>query len=246
MHKIFKLFALTLLVISCSEEPVQQKPLTPLVIKTTNGEVRFMVETANTPKELETGLMKREKLDFNSGMIFNIYPVRPVAMWMKNTKIPLDMLFVGPDASVIMLKENATPMSEELIICREPVRAVIELNAGQINKNAIKVGDKITHAMFKSLLDTSEAPSPAPIAAPAAPENQADAIPVPKLNIEKPTAPANGNGPLPLPASITGAKPTAPANGNGPLPLPASITGAQKAPIEVPKPIHAPIPVPAQ
>lgn len=230
MLKIFKLFALALLVISCSEEPAQQKPLTPLVIKTTNGEVRFMVETANTPKELEVGLMNRETLDFNSGMIFNIYPVRPVAMWMKNTKIPLDMLFIGPDASVVMIKENATPMSEELIICREPIRAVIELNAGQISKNAIKVGDKITHAMFKSMLDTSEA-GEAPAAAPVAPAAPEGPIPVPNLNIEKPAIPAApaGDGPLPLPAALTGGIPQAPA--------------PQAAPV-VPKPVPAPIPLP--
>lgn len=232
MLKIFKLFALALLVVSCSEEPAPQKPLSPLIIKTTNGEVRFAIEAANTPKELEVGLMNRETLDFNSGMIFNIYPVRPVAMWMKNTKIPLDMLFVGPDASIIMIKENATPMSEELIICREPVRAVIELNAGQVSKNAIKVGDKITHSMFKNMLDTSEAPA-APSGLPTAPSAQEGPIPVPSLNINKPEASAvpAGDGPLPLPATITGG-------------AAAAAPALEKAPIVVPKPVPAPIPVP--
>ena len=110
MLKFAKLFLIVLLFAGCSGEP-EPKPTTPLVIKTSGGDVRFMVEVANTPEDLKTGLMHRTNLGFNSGMIFNIYPVRPTAMWMKNTKIPLDMLFVAPDAPSLSLtpaKSNAT------------------------------------------------------------------------------------------------------------------------------------------
>lgn len=92
MCKLAKLFLLLLLVIGCTKEP-EPKPTTPLLIKTSNGDARFAVEVATTPDDLQQGLMHRSTLAFNSGMIFNIYPVRPTAMWMKNTKIPLDMTF---------------------------------------------------------------------------------------------------------------------------------------------------------
>ena len=152
MLKYAKLFLVILLLAGCSKEQ-PPKPTTPLIIKATNGDVRFMVEVASTPEDLKTGLMNRANLGFNSGMIFNIYPVRPTAMWMKDTKIPLDMLFVGPDTSIIMIKENAAPMSEDHIICKEPVRAVIEINAGQIKRHGIKVGDKVVHAILNSMVD---------------------------------------------------------------------------------------------
>ena len=152
MLKFIKLLLIAVIITSCSSEP-EPKPTTPLMIKTSRGDIRFMVEVANTPEDLKTGLMYRTNLGFNSGMIFNIYPVRPMTMWMKNTKIPLDMLFIGPDASIIMIKENAEPMSEEHIICKEPVRAVIEINAGQVKRHDIKIGDKVTHMLLTSMVD---------------------------------------------------------------------------------------------
>ena len=131
MFKYAKLFLAVLLLVGCTKEP-EPRPTTPLIVKTGTGDVRFSVEVAKTPEELKTGLMHRSTLAFNSGMIFNIYPVRPTAMWMKDTKISLDMLFVGPDGSIIKIVEATKPMSENLIISEEPVRAVIELNAGQV------------------------------------------------------------------------------------------------------------------
>lgn len=187
MLKFAKLFLAILLFTGCSNEP-EPKPTTPLIIKAANGDIRFMVEVANTPQDLQTGLMHRTNLGFNSGMIFNIYPVRPTAMWMKNTKIPLDMLFVGPDTSIIMIKENAAPMSEEHIICKEPVRAVIEINAGQVKRHGIKVGDKVVHAILNSMVDIKSPGAEAqtkPASAPNAPK--AD-IPIPTLKVE-PKAP---------------------------------------------------------
>ena len=197
MLKFIKLFLLALIITGCNSEP-EPKPTTPLMIKTSNGDIRFMVEVANTPEDLKTGLMYRTNLGFNSGMIFNIYPVRPMSMWMKNTKIPLDMLFIGPDASIIMIKENAEPMSEAHIVCKEPVRAVIEINAGQVKRHNIKIGDKVTHMLLNSMVDIKtpgpEAqltaptnnpvakPSPVNIAVPEIKQPQSPEQPVPNLN----------------------------------------------------------------
>ena len=159
--KKLSIILLLLFAVACSQE-TEQKPTTPLIVNTSNGEVRFNVETASTPQELQTGLMYRTQMPLNNGMIFNIYPVRPTAMWMKNTKISLDMLFIAPDGSISMIKEHTTPMSEDLIISRDPVRAVVELNAGQASRHGIKIGDKVNHQMFNNMTTLSDEPTPAP------------------------------------------------------------------------------------
>ena len=179
MLKFARLFFLMFLLVSCSSEE-ETRPMSPLLIKTANGDVRFSVEVAQTPEELQKGLMHRTNLGFTNGMIFSIYPVRPTAMWMKDTKIPLDMIFVAPDATISMIKENAEPMSEELIISRDPVRAVIEINAGQVQRHGIKVGDKITHAILNPMLDTKTPGPDNGINAPKDMAPQAD-IPVPAM-----------------------------------------------------------------
>lgn len=235
MCKLVKLFLLLLLVISCTKEP-EPKPTTPLLIKTSNGDARFAVEVANTPDDLQQGLMHRSTLAFNSGMIFNIYPVRPTAMWMKNTKIPLDMIFVAPDGTVSMIKENAQPMSEDLIISRDPVRAVIELNAGQVRRNQIKVGDKVTHMLLNGILDT-KAPleQNAPTARAAAPK--AD-IPIPTLDIKpKADAPAAvAAKPVNVETPAVSDTPSAPVKPTAPVAAPAPQAVAPQPKLPVPAP----------
>ncbi len=168
MSKLSKILLASLFLFACSED-LEQKPTTPLIIHTSNGEIRFNVEVAQTPEELKTGLMYRTQMPLNNGMIFSMDPIRPTAMWMKNTKISLDMLFIAPDATISLIKENATPMSEEHIISRDPVRAVIELNAGQVKRHGIKIGDKVNHAILNNLTTLSDMPEPqAPIPTAAA------------------------------------------------------------------------------
>lgn len=213
MSKISHILLATLFLFACSQE-MEQKPTTPLVIKTLNGEVRFNVEVASSPQELQKGLMFRTQMPASNGMIFSIYPVRPTAMWMKNTKLALDMLFIAPDATISMIKENATPMSEELIISRDPVRAVIELNAGQVRRHRIKVGDKVNHAILNNLTSLSDKPTPpAPIAK------------GPKANVNTPAIPkgpnANPNGPvIPKGPNANSNGPVIPKGPNAPVKLP--------------------------
>ena len=191
MHKILSILFISLFLFSCSEE-LEQKPTTPLTITTTNGEIRFNVEVAKTAKELQTGLMYRTQMPLNNGMIFDIYPVRPTGMWMKNTKISLDMLFIAPDATISMIKEGAVPMSEDIILSRDPVRAVIELNAGQVKRYGIKIGDKVNHSIFSNLTTLSDVPTPQPSATgpviPKGPNAPATGPIIPK----GPNAPATG------------------------------------------------------
>lgn len=157
MKKILSLLIVSLFIFGCSDND-NKKNTTPLIIKTANGDARFFVEIARTTEELKTGLMHRTELAANEGMIFDIDPIRPVAMWMKNTKLPLDMIFVGPQATIIMIKEGATPMSEEQIVSNTPVKAVIELNAGQVRKHKIAVGDTVNHIILTELTSIKERP----------------------------------------------------------------------------------------
>lgn len=139
MLKFFKLFCALIVIAGCSQEG-------NLTIKTQKGDVTYNIEEAQNPQDLEKGLMFRENLAANSGMIFDLSHVsNQVAMWMKNTKIPLDMLFVNANGKIFFIYENATPMSEELIIAPEPAMFVIELNAGDVKKHGIQVGDFIKH-----------------------------------------------------------------------------------------------------
>ena len=158
MRKISYTLLATLFLFACGKAP-EPKPTTPLIITTSaNGEVRFNVETAQTPEELQTGLMHRTEMPSNNGMIFVFDPIRPVQMWMKNTKLPLDMLFVTANGQIIMIKEKATPMSETRITCKDPVKAVIELNSGQVARHKIQVGDFVKHQVFDKYTALSDAP----------------------------------------------------------------------------------------
>ena len=158
MRKLSYTLLATLLLFACGKAP-EPKPTTPLVVTTTaNGDVRFNVEVAQTPEELQTGLMHRTEMPSNNGMIFVFEPIRPVQMWMKNTKLSLDMLFVAGNGKIVMIKEKATPMSETRITCKDPVRAVIELNAGQVERHKIQIGDTVQHRVFDNLTTLSDKP----------------------------------------------------------------------------------------
>lgn len=217
MFKLARLLLIALLVVSCTKEP-EPKPTTPLIVKTGSGDIRFNVEVASTPEDLQTGLMNRSTLAFNSGMIFNIYPVRPTAMWMKNTKIPLDMLFVAPGGTVSLIYENTKPMSEDLLISRDPVRAVIELNAGQVKRHGIKVGDKVNHALLNNMLDVKSPASPSK-AEPQKADKPDVAVPNLKSSPEVPEVPD-----LIVPAAKK---------------APATAKAAPQAPVKVPSPAPA-------
>ncbi len=250
MTKLPKILLASLLLFACAEE-VEQKPTTPLVVNTSNGEIRFNVEVAQTPEELRTGLMYRTQMPLNNGMIFIMDPVRPTAMWMKNTKISLDMLFVAPDATVSLIKENAVPMSEEHIISRDPVRAVIELNAGQVKRHGIKIGDKISHALLNNLTTLSDMPEPQPMmpgaggkVIPKGPNAPAAGPVIPK----GPNAPAAGPV-IPKGPNAPAAGPVIPKGPNAPAAGPVIPKGpnAPAAGPVIPKGPNAPVklPVPA-
>lgn len=108
----------------------------------------FTVEVATTREQLMQGLMFRRTLAHDAGMIFDFGQTKPVSMWMKNTLIPLDMIFVGADGIVTGVAERAIPQSTEIISSPGPVRAVIEVDGGQAQADGIKAGDKVLFPVF--------------------------------------------------------------------------------------------------
>lgn len=153
MVKLLKLFMVTLLIVSCSKKSESENDLTTLIIDNGKNQAVFEVETATTPEQMTKGLMFRESIPENGGMIFEIGTPRNIAMWMKNTKIPLDIIFINKDKEVSGFIENAEPMSETLMPSPEPAVAVLELNAGSVKKYDIQVGDTVRHESLNNLED---------------------------------------------------------------------------------------------
>lgn len=137
--------ALLLTATAAKAEPALQ----PLEIVTAGGPHAFLVELADTPTERSKGLMHRKFMPHNQGMLFDFHVESPVMMWMKNTYIPLDMVFVSRKGVVTAVAANTVPMSEEIISSGGPAYAVIELNAGVAKEIGVKPGDEVRHPAFK-------------------------------------------------------------------------------------------------
>lgn len=114
-----------------------------IVLKTETGDHNYSVEVATTDQERAIGLMYRRSLPENSGMLFLYDRPQLAAMWMKNTFIPLDMIFIAPDGTVHRIETHTEPFSTRSIHSGGDVVAVLELNAGQANKIGLKRGDKV-------------------------------------------------------------------------------------------------------
>lgn len=116
-----------------------------LTIDTAKGAQVFTVELATTPRDMEVGLMFRQSLAPDAGMLF-VYPSdQPVTFWMKNTFIPLDMLFIAGDGHIRRIVERTIPQSTDTIPSVDEVRAVLEINGGTASRLGIKTGD-VVHA----------------------------------------------------------------------------------------------------
>jgi uncharacterized membrane protein (UPF0127 family) len=116
----------------------------PLVAETAAGERSFTIEIADDQSERSAGLMFRETMDDDHGMLFVFQETRPVGFWMKNTPMPLDLIFVGQDGKIRAIKQGE-PQSEAMISPGEPVRFVLELKAGTAAKGGIEDGDLLRH-----------------------------------------------------------------------------------------------------
>jgi uncharacterized membrane protein (UPF0127 family) len=117
----------------------------PLTITDAKGKAhKFIVEVARTPDEQAHGLMDRQSLAPDRGMIFPYQPAQPVAFWMKNTLIPLDMVFISPGGKILRIEANTVPLSLEPVGSGDAVEAVLELNGGRSAELGIAAGDLVT------------------------------------------------------------------------------------------------------
>jgi hypothetical protein len=119
-----------------------------LVIETGGRELKFEVDMALNDIERARGLMFREKLGPYEGMLFDFHQEQPVSFWMKNTLIPLDMVFIAADGTIRHIHSNAVPLSTDAVPSKFPVRGVLEINGGSAKLLGIKPGDKVKHAIF--------------------------------------------------------------------------------------------------
>jgi uncharacterized protein len=121
-----------------------------LEIAGNTGVHRFTVEIAITDEQRARGLMFRRELPEGRGMLFDFYREQPITMWMQNTYIPLDMIFIRGDGRVLSIAENTEPLSTRVIGSGGPARAVLEVIAGTAKKLGIRPGDRVSHSIFRS------------------------------------------------------------------------------------------------
>jgi len=127
-----------------------QGPFEPLQLMTATGAHDLKIERAVTPEAQALGLMYRTELAADSGMLFVHDKPRDVAMWMKNTYIPLDMVFLKADGTVHRIEHKTEPHSEAMISSNGPVAAVLEIAGGAAERYGLKPGDKVRHPFFTS------------------------------------------------------------------------------------------------
>jgi uncharacterized membrane protein (UPF0127 family) len=127
---------------------VQAASVQPLEIVTKSGVQVFSVEMATTEEEKATGLMYRKELADGKGMLFDFSPEQEVSMWMKNTFISLDMIFIRADGRILRITENTEPQSTKIIPSRGLAKGVLEVIAGTAKKYGIAPGDRVGHPLF--------------------------------------------------------------------------------------------------
>ena len=127
----------------------------PLEIQTASGRHRFEVEVADTPAERRQGLKYRRSLAADRGMLFDFRRGRRVAMWMADTYLPLDMVFIDARGCITRIVTETTPLSRQPIPSGGPIRAVLELAGGQASERGIEVGDRVTHPLFQPEAEAS-------------------------------------------------------------------------------------------
>ena len=156
MSNILKVFMMLLLATACS--PKEEKDQLTITDKEGN-KVVYSVELAQTKEELTTGLMNRTTLDADSGMIFDLssFDKVPTAMWMKDTPLALDMIFIDRDGMIFWVYENAQPNSTQLIVAPYAATAVLEVNAGDIKAKGLKIGDTVDHKLFSKVVSDQNA-----------------------------------------------------------------------------------------
>jgi hypothetical protein len=127
----------------------QPQKFEPLTIVSGSARHAFQVEVMREEADRAQGLMYRRSLAPDRGMLFDFGRVEPVSMWMKNTYLSLDMLFIRPDGTIARIAADTEPLSTRTISSGEPVNGVLEFAAGTAARLGIKAGDRVEHPMFR-------------------------------------------------------------------------------------------------
>jgi uncharacterized membrane protein (UPF0127 family) len=143
------LVAFVLLLVALPVWALESFTTSELTVLTAGGPQKFMIELALTEPQMEQGLMFRRSLAPDAGMLFDFKAPTQVSMWMKNTLIPLDMLFLDGRGKVSDIHERAVPQSLDTIAAKAPARYVVELNGGTVARLGIKLGDQVTSPAIK-------------------------------------------------------------------------------------------------
>ena len=147
--RLWAALAVVLFLAASAVAPTLGGELDSLEIVTAAGRHVFQVEIANNDATREHGLMDRRYMAPDHGMLFEFDRDEPVSFWMKNTYIPLDMIFIAPSGVVTHIAANAEPLSERVVPSGGPSIAVLELGGGMAASIGLRVGDKVRHPFFK-------------------------------------------------------------------------------------------------
>ena len=123
--------------------------LEALTIAAATGRHLFQVEVARSDPDRARGLMHRRYMPPDRGMLFDFEREQPISMWMKDTYLPLDMVFIRRDGTIARIAADTEPLSTRTVPSGEPVLAVLELNAGTAARLGIKPGDRVEHPLFR-------------------------------------------------------------------------------------------------
>jgi uncharacterized membrane protein (UPF0127 family) len=142
------LFAFIALPAGAQDKPQPKLPFENLEILTKTGIRVFQVEFVQTEEQRRIGLMHRKELPDGEGMLFDFARSQPVAMWMRNTYVSLDMIFIRADGTIANIARSTEPLSERSIFSDGYVKGVLEVVAGTADRYGISPGDKVSHRIF--------------------------------------------------------------------------------------------------
>ena len=153
--KSFNIFAFSVLLLiignSCVSAASSEADLETLVIRKSGGEqIIYHIEVADTVATRRRGLMYRKQMPADQGMLLDFMGNHNVGIWMKNTYIPLDLIFIDAAGKIVYIYPDATPLSTRTISTDQRVRAVLEVNGGQAKAHGLQVGDQVIFPSFNA------------------------------------------------------------------------------------------------
>lgn len=146
--RVWSWFAMAIAILCLLPLGARAAELETLEIVSKSGVQVFAVEVMRTNEDRAKGLMYRRELPEGRGMLFDFSPEQPVSMWMKNTYLSLDMIFIRADGRILRIAEKTTPESEAIVSSGGPVRGVLEVIAGTAKKYGLAPGDRVAHPLF--------------------------------------------------------------------------------------------------